>query len=77
MRTVAESIALLLCHDQALTIQKIEDGFILSLSDMEEREDDSLIFVPETVLVTPHLLEDALDHFYQQQQMYRLKATHA
>jgi sulfur relay (sulfurtransferase) complex TusBCD TusD component (DsrE family) len=60
-----------------LTIQKVDEGFILALSDMEERDDESLIFVPETVLISPHELQEAVDSFYHHQQMYRLKSFHA
>lgn len=77
MKSIEESIGLLLNNDQALTIQKTEEGFIIAFSDMEEADDESLIFVPEKVLISPLQLREALDAFYMHHQMTDVRGYQA
>ena len=77
MKSLAENLQLLLGSDKALTIQKTDEGFIITFSDMEEVDDESLIFVPERMFATQKGLEEAIDTFYIHYQMSEVRGYQA
>lgn len=77
MKSIAENIILLLMSGNALTIQQTDEGFIIAFSDLEKEEDESLIFVPDLVLLSPNTLDEALNSFYEQHQMIQVQGYQA
>lgn len=77
MKPLSESLALLLLSDQALTIQRTDDGFFITLSDLEEDDEESPIFVPTHALVSSQPLDEALEAFQTTHAMLMMERFNA
>lgn len=76
MKSIELDLIALLQHEKAVTIMKLEDGWMVSFAAVHQ-DDTELIFVPERMIVTEEDLAYALSALRQYQQLDIVKGLHA
>ena len=76
MKTLEIDLVALLQDDRALTIMRLEDGWMVSFSTVAQ-DDKEIIFVPDKMIVTGEGLDQALSLLRQQQILEVSNGMHA
>lgn len=76
MKDLEQELIALLQYQEALTIIKLKDGWMISFSELEQ-DDEGIIFIPNKVMLSTQPLVEALFEFHQQKEMGRVKGFQA
>lgn len=68
MDNIAADLLALVKDERALTILKLEDGWMITFADLSQDGDD-IFFVPHKVMLSTATLEEALSKFHQEKFM--------